>query len=338
MPEWGGLILGGYEFSLSAWWVLLLLPLPLLMHRVKPHEQRETAVRVPFYAKAQQLAAKAPLVPAKSLGRRALLWMIWSLSVIALAGPQWLGKAVELPASGRDLLLAVDISGSMTEPDMVWDMRRIDRLTAAKLAVGNFVETRQRDRLGLVLFGSQAFMQVPLTFDVRTVQQMLFEAEVGYAGQQTAIGDALALSIKRLRETQGTQRVIVLLTDGMNTAGTLSVDTAIDIANKAQTRIYTIGFTPHDREIDAGELKAIAERTGGAFFRARSTQELMAIHQRLDELEPIDQEAETLRPTETLFHWPLGAALLLSLGLLAGLVPSWGGAKSRSGSTTKEVR
>jgi Ca-activated chloride channel family protein len=199
---------------------------------------------------------------------------------------------------------------------------------AVKKVVGDFAQRRQSDRLGLVLFGSQAFLQAPLTFDVKTIQEMLLDTEVGYAGEATAIGDAIALSLKRLRESpdkNNTKRVIVLLTDGANTSGEISIPTATDLAVKANAKIYTIAFSPYDREVDVGSMKQIAEETGGQYFRARSAEELDAIHKQLDNLEPTEKDAEKFRPIETLFHWPLALAFLLSM-LLATL-PWWSNLK-----------
>ena len=306
-------------FELEWPWLLWLAPLPLLMHFVQPKERTEAALRVPFFHWAKQLqqttTSAAHNVKLRFLG----LWLIWLASLFAATNPQWVGEATSMPASGRDLLLAVDISGSMREPDMVYANRRITRLMAIKKVVGDFVQRRQSDRLGLVLFGSQAFLQAPLTFDVKTVQQMLLETEVGYAGESTAIGDAIALSLKRLRESPdaktqpNAKRVIVLLTDGANTAGEISIPTATDLAVKANTTIYTIAFSPYDREVDVGSMQQIAAETGGKFFRARNAEELDEIHQQLDQLEPTEQDAEKFRPIETLFYWPLSVAFILSL-------------------------
>lgn len=319
-------------FEMEWPWLLWLAPLPLLMRFVQPKERTEAALRVPFFQWAKQLQQSTHSVAHTMKVRFFLLWLIWLACLFAATNPQWVGEATSMPASGRDLLLAVDISGSMREPDMIYGARRITRLMAVKKVVGDFVERRQSDRLGLVLFGSQAFLQAPLTFDVKTVQQMLLEAESGYAGEATAIGDAIALSLKRLRESPDKQsqpnakRVIVLLTDGANTAGEISIPTATDLAVKANTTIYTIAFSPYDREVDVGSMKQIAEETGGTYFRARDAEELEQIHHQLDQLEPTEKDAEKFRPIETLFYWPLALAFYLSL-MLATL-PAWANMKS----------
>lgn len=170
-------------FELEWPWLLLLAPLPLLIRWLPPLERSEAALRVPFFGAVNTLAQSGSGNSHRRLGRILALWIIWLASVLAAANPQWVGEATSMPNSGRDLLLAVDISGSMREPDMVYNNRRITRLMAVKKVVGDFVARRQSDRLGLVLFGTQAFLQAPLTFDVKTVQEMLIEAESGYAGE-----------------------------------------------------------------------------------------------------------------------------------------------------------
>lgn len=303
-------------------WLLLLAPLPLLLRWLPPFERSQAALRVPFYSEINTLGGQQAKYQ-RSRVRLLALWLIWLSTLAAAANPQWVGEAVSQPSSGRDLLLAVDISGSMREPDMVYDNRRITRLMSVKKVVGDFIARRQGDRLGLVLFGTQAFLQAPLTFDTHTVQQLLLEAEAGYAGETTAIGDAIALSIKRLREQHDNKRVILLLTDGENTAGELSLSTAADLAKKANTTLYTIAFSPYDREVDVRGMQQLAQETGGEYFRARNTSELEAIHQQLDKLEPTDSDNEQFRPVESLFYWPLALALLASLLLaLASWLPA----------------
>jgi len=303
-------------FELEWPWLLLLAPLPLFMHWVTPTKKVEAALRVPFYQSASQLSGEQHTTYKENISKLSLLWLIWLCCIFSLSNPQWIGEPTSMPASGRDLLLAVDISGSMRSPDVTYGNYRVTRLTAVKKVIGDFVERRTSDRLGLVLFGSQAFLQTPLTFDVKTVNQMLSEAEAGFAGEATAIGDAIALSIKRLRKYPDSKRVIILLTDGENTAGELSPEKAAELAIKAHTKVYTIAFGPNDREVDAYSMKKLAEQTGGEFFRARSTQELALIHEELDRLEPSESDPEMFRPRVMLYHWTLGLALILSMLLV----------------------
>lgn len=216
---------------------------------------------------------------------------------------------------------------------MEWNGEQFQRITVVKAVVGDFVQRRKSDRLGLILFGTRAYLQSPLSFDRTTVKQLLQEAQVGFAGEKTAIGDAIGMSIKRLRKRPENSRVLILLTDGANTAGQITPLKAAELAAQAKIKIYTVGvgadtmMTPGifggfgarqinpSADLDETTLRAIATNTGGQYFRARSPQELQGIYQLLDTLEPIDQEAEIFRPTQSLFYWPLGFTLLLA-GLL----------------------
>ncbi|WP_295583463.1 VWA domain-containing protein [uncultured Lamprocystis sp.] len=311
-----------------AWpWVLAALPLPLLA-LLLPRAQaaRGAALRVPFYGELPGVATGA--------ARRFPWWqriaavLAWVLLVLAAARPEWVGDPVNLPVSGRDLMLAVDVSGSMEQEDYEMDGRMVSRLAVIKAVAARFVERRSQDRLGLILFGSNAYVQTPLTFDGRTVATMLREAVVGLAGRETAIGDAIALAVKRLRDQPDDNRVLILLTDGANTAGQLEPLAAARLAQEAGVRIYTIGIgggeigirTPlgmrlmrQGGDVDPETLKRIAALTGGRFFSATSRAELEAVYNELDRLEPSRRDERTYRPRESLFVWPAAAALLLSL-------------------------
>lgn len=322
-----------------AWpWMLLALPLPLLIWRFVPRAEKPIrpadALCVPFY--------DALIEPAGLDRRRPSGWsfglavLVWLLLVVSAARPQVLGEPVELPLSGRDLMLAVDVSGSMREEDMIVRGRVVDRLVAVKAVAGDFIERREGDRIGLILFGEQAYLQVPLTFDRETAQTLLLESAVGLAGRETAIGDAIGLAIKRLRDSAAESRVLVLLTDGANTAGRIEPQKAAEIAAEAGLRIHTIGVGGESRSpfglslgsnpLDESSLQAIAEQTGGRYFRARDVGELEEIYALLDRLEPLESERQILRPVDEFYSWPLGAALLLSVLLLllrTGLLAAW---------------
>lgn len=333
------------EFQFS--WLLWLAPLPLLMYFVRPKKQEEVALRVPFFQQAmalqQQESRKTRIRPLRYLA----LWTIWLAALLAAANPQWLGEPVSIQGSGRDLLLAVDISGSMQIEDMQLQGRSINRLTAIKLVVGNFVEGRRSDRLGLILFGSQAYLQAPLTYDRHTVGVLLQEAQIGFAGEQTAIGDAIGLAVKRLRSRPDNSRVLVLLTDGASTSGELTPQRAAELAKHENIKIYTIGFGADEmvvpgifgnrrinpsEDLDEDTMRAVASATGGQYFRARNLEELDAIHKELDRLEPVEQDSRTFRPVRALFFWPLSVALVLSL--LFALAHAWQG---RDTAITKEA-
>jgi len=311
-----------------------LLPLPLLLRWLAPaQESAAGAIRVPFYQDLQTLGQGNVNRPAKNWWRAALLWGVWASLVVAVARPHWVGEPVSLPQDRRDLMLAVDISRSMLETDMLVNKRYINRVNAVKAVVGEFVKQRTGDRMGLILFGQQSYLQTPLTYDIQTVQQQLSEAQSGFAGNATAIGDTIGLAIKRLRDRPADSRVLILLTDGANSAGSDPLKAA-DIAAEAEIRIHTIGVgadVKYERgffgqtrarnpsaDLDEATMIAIADKTGGQYFRARDPDELKKIYQELDRLEPIPED-QTFRPTRSLTFWPIGLALLLSVLLAISL-------------------
>ncbi|HEY8569442.1 VWA domain-containing protein [Microbulbifer sp.] len=338
-----------FEFALP--WLFLLLPLPLLARRLLPkNEPLNSALKVPYY---QQLPRKGGSATGNLLNLF-LLWLIWSLLVAAAARPQWYGEPITQTSSARDLLIAVDISGSMETPDMILNGNPAMRITAVKNVVGDFVLRRKGDRLGLVLFGTRAYLQAPLTFDRETVETLLGEAQIGFAGQGTAIGDAIGLSVKRLTQRPADQRVLILLTDGANTAGEVEPLKAAELAKQAGVKVYTIGVGAEEmvqpgllgsrfgarrvnpsRDLDSETLQAIADKTGGRYFRAHNPEELANIYTELDRLEPVEQEAETYRPLRALYIWPLATALLLAA--LWATAPLIGTAMSNMGSRRSTV-
>ena len=311
--------------------LLALAPAPLLVRWLAPAlSHSQAALWVPDLA-AFSLKEQEGL----SRGRRRprwllfILWLAWLGLVAAAARPQWTGEPVSLPSTGRDLMLAVDISGSMGTEDMQLQDQFVDRLAVVKQVVTDFIGQRQGDRVGLILFGANAYLQAPLTFDLATVNQLLQEAPVGIAGGKTAIGDAIGLAVKRLREHTAGERVLILLTDGANNAGEVPPIKAAELAGADQVRIHTIGVGADEMrlpgifgalgsrlvnpsaELDEETLTAIAAATGGRYFRARNTQQLLEIYDIIDALEPIEQDPETYRPVTALHHWPLAGAWLL---------------------------
>ena len=316
--------------SLAAPWVLLFLPLPLLVRRLLPAAppRAVAALRLPFLREVQG--------PRSGAGRGAkrsshiLAWLAWVLLVVAAAQPQWLGDPLRLPVAGRDLMLAVDVSGSMEQDDYRLNGRPVNRLSVVKAVAGRFIARREGDRLGLVLFGTRAYLQTPLTYDRATVQTMLDEAVIGLAGRDTAIGDAIAVAVKRLKEQAQDDRVLILLTDGANTVGNIAPLDAARVAARAGVRIYTIGIggspvgvptpfgmlTQVGSDLDPATLSAIASETGGRYFEATDTEQLAQIYAELDRLEPSVRDTRRFRPMHSLFMWPAGAALIIS-GALA---------------------
>jgi len=318
-------------------WAFWMLPLPLLAYLLPAAERQDAALRAPLLNRisalsAEQSMAKPPRRVNAALGVATLSWVAL---VIAAANPVWFGSPVALPTVGRDLLLAVDISGSMQEADARLGNQRVTRLAAVQYTAGEFIERREGDRIGLILFGDQAYLQTPLTYDRATVATMLNEAVVGLAGQKTAIGDAIGLATKRLETVESEERLLILLTDGENTAGSIDPAKAASLAAALGVKIYTIGFGEAGggilnrltSSIDVRSLTDIASATGGRFFRARNTRELEDIYRLIDELEPIEGDAQYVRPRTTLFYWPLTVALLLTILLILARLLSAGAAK-----------
>ncbi len=307
-------------------WALVALPLPLLVYWLPAKKQVQAApLRMPTIIKSVQTQEFAPRKKKTSLF---ILSIIWCLLVVASTQPQWLGEAVNVPTEGREMMIAVDLSGSMQVEDMTLNGRSVNRLDMLKVLLGEFIERRSGDRLGLILFGDDAYMQTPMTFDRKTVQQMLDETVLGLVGKQTAIGDAIALAVKRFDEKKDSNRVLLLLTDGQNTAGKITPEQALELAVAKDITIYTIGIGADvmiqnslfgsrrvnpSSELDEESLQRIADETGGYYFRARASEDMSKIYQLLDELEPVEQEQQQMRPLTALFYWPLGLALLISL-------------------------
>ncbi len=341
--------------------MFLLLPLPWLLRRLLPAARtRLAAVRAPFFSQWQALSGRRG--SGSSTRRMGMLWILclmWASLVTAAARPIWIGQPVELPDSGRDLMLAVDISGSMRIEDMQVAQQVMRRLQAVKIVGADFISRRKGDRLGLILFGSRAYVQSPLSFDTATVGQFLQEAQIGFAGQETAIGDAIGLAVKRLRERPTESRVLVLLTDGQDTASSVQPLDAARLAAQAGITIYTIGIGADamtlpglfgssfgsrqvnpSAELDEENLRSIAGMTGGRYFRARDPRELAGIYELLDELEPVEQETAFYRPRQALGYWPLALALALSFALAlrqalrGGALPSMGEGKGPGQSAT----
>lgn len=314
-------------------WVLACLPLPLLLRFILPaaSSAQDAALRVPFIEDfAQQQSSQYFLTTRKWL--LVLASLAWISLIIAASRPSWLGERVDIPVSGRDLMMAVDLSGSMEEQDFKINNQTINRLQAIKIIAREFIKKREGDRIGLILFGEQAYLQTPLTFDLKTVETLLLESFIGMAGNATAIGDAIGLAIKRLQDKDKASRVLILLTDGENTAGEVKPIKAAELAAEQGLKIYTIGIGADyvtrrsffssrqvkNTAIDEKTLKQIAGKTGGQYFRAKNTAELNKIYQLIEKLEPVEQESQSFRPVTALFFWPLSFAFILA-GLIAVL-------------------
>jgi Ca-activated chloride channel family protein len=309
-------------------WVLIASPLPLIIWLFSKAKQPQlAAIRTPLFSNWSHLQNKQSSSSSKLVIQRIITFIGWLCLITATARPQWIDEPIELPTSGRDLLLSIDISGSMEEEDLKLGGRNVNRLLVVKSILSEFIEKREGDRIGLVLFGEKAYLQTPLTFDLKTVQFMLDETEIGLAGaSRTAIGDGIGLSIKRLRERPAENRVLILLTDGRNNSGELDPIEAAKLAQHAGIKIYTIGvgadkqtrrsllfgtqtFNP-SAELDEETLKTVAKLTGGQYFRAKSTQQLAQIYEMLDSLEPVEDKPEIYRPVQEMYYWLLLVSLV----------------------------
>jgi Ca-activated chloride channel family protein len=313
--------------------VFVLLPLPLLAYWILPAtgSARQAALRVPMIDDFRFAASFGERVNTRRW-RKWLSLLAWLLLVLAASRPQWLGESIAIPVSGRDLMLAVDLSDSMRTGDFKIEGEQVNRLQATKRVASEFIERRRGDRLGLILFGTQAYLQAPLTFDSKTVNRLLQESAIGLAGERTAIGDAIGLAIKRLDLESDNSRVLILMTDGANTAGEVTPLKAAQLAAARGLKIYTIGIGADEQientwfgqrrinpsaQLDEKTLREIASLSGGRYFRARDSEELARIYQLLDELEPLPRDSRNLRPVQSLFMWPLAIALGLAGMLIA---------------------
>lgn len=309
-------------------WVLIIFPLPWLIRRFTSI-YAEGAIRLPFVS--QLLIAQSKGGLSYSFSKR-LWWALamWLGLILAAARPTWQGEPIQLPVLGRDLMMVLDLSGSMQVEDFKQSGHTVSRLQAAKHVLTEFIKRRQGDRLGLILFGDQAYLQSAMTFDLKTVSLFLEEAAIGLAGEKTAIGEAIGLGVKHLSRLPESNRVMILLTDGANTAGALSPLQAADIAKKMNLKIYTIGvgadvmwvrdfFGRHkmnpSADLDEETLREIAKITGGRYFRATDTQALEAIYAEINLLEPLPKGGNTYRPKTDLFIWPLLFSLCCGAGI-----------------------
>jgi Ca-activated chloride channel family protein len=317
---------------------LIALPLPLLVRFLVPEAKglSEAGLRVPSIDSFSTLQDR-------SGAEQIFNWrfwfaaLAWMLLVLAAARPERIGEELDVPVAGRNLMLAVDLSGSMDQKDFELGGRRVDRLTATKAVASDFIERREGDRIGLILFGERAYLQVPLTLDRETVNILLMEAFIGLAGEKTAIGDAITLAVRRIHEQKKDEgeQVLVLLTDGANTAGEVQPIKAAELAQQVGLRIYTIGIGAEQLEVsslvggrrrinpsadlDEDTLTEIARLTGGRYFRATDTASLQDIYKLVDELEPVEEPESGFRPVKSYYYYPLGfaVALVALMGLIS---------------------
>lgn len=310
------------NLELAWWWMLLLLPLPLLATRYLPPAKQATPIQI-AYLPMQDNHHR----PGTKLSRW-LAYAIWLFLIIAAARPVWYGDPITTHPKHRDLMLVVDLSASMSQQDMLQGNEYIDRLSAVKQVVSNFIDQREGDRVGLVLFADHAYLQTPLTFDRETVKSQLNQTVLKLIGSKTAIGEGIGLAAKTFIDSDAPQRVMILLSDGSNTAGVLDPMRAAEIAQKYHTTIYTVGVGAGEmqvkdflftrtvntaQDLDEKTLMAIAKTTGGQYFRARNSDELATIYDTINHLQPVSQATRTWRPQSEWFRYPLAIALLFSL-------------------------
>ena len=330
MTAWLSALLSDFAWP----WMLAALPLPLIAYWWLPGEKVASgqALKLPHASSRLHVVPGVDAVK-RMRGASLLALVAWALLCVAAARPQQLGPVQAPPQSGRDLMLAVDLSGSMEEPDMALGGQAVDRLTAAKAVLADFLDRRASDRIGLILFGQRAYAVSPLTLDRESVRAQLRDAMVGMAGRETAIGDAIGLAVKRLRTQPAEHRVLILLTDGENTAGVMTPSKAAELAKAENVRIHTIAFggeggmmsvfgmsmpVPGMQDgIDEETLRQVADETGGQFFRARDTQSLAGIYGEIDRLEPVEREGKAVRPRiELYWKWLLAALITAALAVL----------------------
>ena len=304
-------------------WLLLLLPAPLLVWWLGPaHRQRVSAIRVPFFREILDATGEEARRGSIVLERMWLqvigMSVIWLLLVIAAAKPEWVGEPITRTESARDVMLALDLSGSMNQSDFPdgkgKNVRRFDGVTSVVL---DFIATRQDDRIGMIIFGDRAYVQLPFTRDVETAASLVELMDVGMAGQQTAIGDAIGLAIRSFETSEVEDRILILLSDGADTVSKMSPINAAGIARQNGVEIFTIGMgdpggTGEDK-VDFDALEKIAVTTGGQFFIAQDQPDLAAIYARIDELTVAETRTQSWRPRESMVHWPAGAAAILGI-------------------------
>jgi Ca-activated chloride channel family protein len=331
-------------YQLDLPWMLALLPLPVLVWwLIPPYRSQTASVRIPFFEEVTKAAGVSPttgsLVTRRTWAELAVGTICWLLLLVALARPQFVEPPIEKIEPQRDLMLAIDLSQSMETKDFRDPAgATISRIDAVRQVVGDFVSKRPGDRIGLIAFGDAPYPLVPFTMDHPTVQTMIAEALPGIAGPRTALGDAMGLAIKMFKDTTAPEKVLIVLTDGNDTASKMPPAKAADIARDAKITIHAIGIGNPDatgeEKLDAASLEKIAATTGGRYFFGQDQVGLQDIYATLDRITPVNQKTLSWRPRIELFHYPLGAALLLAIAyqLIAFML-----ARLRNLSTTDTV-
>ncbi len=305
-------------------WIFWLVPLPLAVRwLVPPRRFVRPAVRVPFVPRILAAGGKVSDRSGEEELPLVVRWVVWLLVLTALARPQWLEPPVERTLPARDLLLLVDLSGSMDQRDFTNAAgQSVDRLSAVKEVLGEFLQQRQGDRIGLVVFGTAPFLQVPFTTDLQLCRQLLDETAVRMAGPRTAFGDAIGLGIRLFEESELPTKTVIALTDGNDTGSAVPPAEAAKVARDRGITIHTVAIgdptTVGEEALDEQALRAVAQETKGEYFLAMNRKELAGVYDQLDRIETRKVKTASHRPRRELFYWPLSAALLVSLAMHAG--------------------
>lgn len=309
-------------------WILALLPLPWLLRGIlPPRSVSEVAVRVPFGDRLRGAMTNAPTASKayRASSQHLFPAILWLLILTAMARPQWLEPPVTRQLPTRDLLLLVDLSGSMRQEDFKnAEGKTVDRLTAVKEVLGEFLSKREGDRVGLVVFGDSPFLQAPFSTDLELSRQLLDETAIGMAGPRTAFGDAIGLGVNLFDESDAPAKTIIALTDGNDTKSQVPPVEASRIAGERGIRIHTVAIgdpaTVGEERLDEATLRQVASTAGGSHFFAADRVALTGIYDELDRIETREINVASHRPRRDLFHWPLLIALLLTFASKAKLL------------------
>ena len=313
-------------------WAFLLLPAPFVVWKfAPPHRERAQALRVPFFRSLADAAGEEPsqgaVIHKRGRWQMTFAVLCWCLTVVGLARPEILGEPIVIEKAARDLVLAVDISGSMDERDLKDnDGKPLQRLDAVKSVINDFIVEREGDRIALIVFGSRAYLQTPFTEDLASAAELMTQTRVGMAGPHTAIGDAIGLALRTFEASEIEQKLLVLLSDGTDNNSQMSPLNATEIAADAGVKIFTIGVgdpnATGEQRVDLETLQAIAARADGAFFETNDTEGLREIYAEIDRLNPRLVETTTFQPKETIGHYAFSAAVVLGVFMLLGLMLS----------------
>jgi len=310
------------HFEIAYKWIFLLLPLPLLVYWLLPAlKKRRAGLQVPSFDRAAVISGQKPAKSAWVTGRGLFGWialvLCWVCLLAAASSPRYVGQPGKKIKTVRSFLIAADISFSMAETDWMLHGKRTSRWGAVQSIMKDFVQHRKSDQIGLVLFGTHAYLQAPLTTDLDAITWLLDQTEVGMAGQMTSIGEAIGYSIKVFREDTIKQKIMLLLTDGIDAGMQVQPLDAAQEARKDSIIIYTLGIgKAHGSagyDLDEKTLKDIAQVTGGKYFNAMNEGQLTEVYKELDKMQPVQYEEETYKPVQLLYMYPLALAIALAL-------------------------